>query len=97
MKIDLIAVNRLGRTSENAMTRDFCERASVQGRSLALGPVDLTEVEPRKSGKDAEGEVILAAAEGAFRHDLVAKIVEAPPPPHPYPAGPLKAGLSKPF
>ena len=66
MKIDLIAVNRLGRTSENAMTRDFCERASVQGRSLALGPVDLTEVEPRKSGKDAEGEVILAAAEGAY-------------------------------
>ena len=66
MKIDLIAVNRLGRTSENAMTRDFCERASVQGRSLALGPVDLTEVEPRKRGKDAEGEVILAAAEGAY-------------------------------
>ena len=39
----------------------------------------------------------VAAAEGAFRHDLVAKIVEAPPPPHPHPAGPLKAGLSKPF
>jgi 23S rRNA (pseudouridine1915-N3)-methyltransferase len=62
MRITLAAVGRLGRMAEADLARDWASRATVQGRSLGLGPVDILEVEPRKSGKAAEGEALLEAA-----------------------------------
>jgi 23S rRNA (pseudouridine1915-N3)-methyltransferase len=67
MKIAIIAVGRLGRAPEAALARDWCERATAQGRVLGLGPVEIVEVEPRKPGKPAEGAALLeAAGAGAF-------------------------------
>ena len=67
MRIDIVAIHRLGRSVEAELARDYASRASVQGRSLALGPVEIFEVEGRKPGKAAEGEAILAAVgEGAW-------------------------------
>ena len=65
MKIDLIVANALGRTPENLLAKDYAKRAGATGVRLALGPVDLIEIESRKSGREAEGEALLAAAAGA--------------------------------
>ena len=59
MKITLLVVGKLGRTPEAGLARDYAERATAAGRALGLGPVDIVEVESRKSGKAAEGEVLL--------------------------------------
>ena len=58
MKITLLAVGRLGRGPEAGLARDYAERATAAGRSLGLGPVEIVEVEARKSGKAAEAEVL---------------------------------------
>ena len=59
MKITLLTVGKLGRAPEAALARDYAERATATGRALGLGPVDILEVESRKPGKAAEGEVLL--------------------------------------
>ena len=61
MRITLAAVGRLGRAPEAALAREYAERATAAGRSLALGPVELVEVEGRKTGREAEGQALLAA------------------------------------
>ena len=67
MHILICAVGRLGAAPENQLARDYLKRASAAGRGLAIHPVELTEVEPRKPGKAAEAEVLaLAAGEGAY-------------------------------
>jgi 23S rRNA (pseudouridine1915-N3)-methyltransferase len=66
MRIDLLAVHRLGRTAEAGLAGDYATRATAAGRSLALGPVRIEEVEGRKPGAAFEGEALLAAAEGAY-------------------------------
>ena len=67
MRITLAAIGRLGRTPEAELARDWAERATVQGRALGLGPVDILEVEPRKPGKAAEGQALLeAVGEGCW-------------------------------
>jgi 23S rRNA (pseudouridine1915-N3)-methyltransferase len=54
VRIDLIAVGRLGRSPEAALAVDYAARAAGSGRALGLGPVELIEVESRKPGKEAE-------------------------------------------
>ena len=67
MKIAILAVGRLGRAPEAALVRDWCERATAQGRALGLGPVEIVEVEPRKPGKPSEGAALIEAiGSGAF-------------------------------
>jgi 23S rRNA (pseudouridine1915-N3)-methyltransferase len=61
MRVDILAVHRLGRSVEAELARDYASRATVQGRSLALGPVEIVEVESRKPGKHAEGDALMAA------------------------------------
>lgn len=39
--------------------RDYLDRATASGRALGLGPVELVELESRKPGKAAEGELLL--------------------------------------
>jgi len=59
LKITLLVVGRLGRSAEAGLARDYVERATAAGRSLGLGPVEIIEVEARKSGKAAEAEVLI--------------------------------------
>jgi 23S rRNA (pseudouridine1915-N3)-methyltransferase len=67
LRILLAAVGRLGRIPEAELARDWAARATASGRALGLGPVEILEVEPRKPGRAAEGEALLAAVgEGAF-------------------------------
>lgn len=66
MRIDILAVHRLGRTAEAGLSHDYAARATAAGRSLALGPVRIEEIESRKPGAVAEGEALLAATDGAF-------------------------------
>ena len=54
MRIDLIAVGRLGRTPEAALALDYAARATASSRALGLGPVEVVEVESRKPGTEAE-------------------------------------------
>ena len=51
---------RLGRTPEAQLALDYAGRATAAGRALAMGPVDITEIEPKKSGKAGEGEALAA-------------------------------------
>ena len=61
MRIAIAAVGRLGRAPEAALAEDYAKRASAAGRVLGLGPVEILEVEPRKPGKPAEADALLAA------------------------------------
>ena len=45
MKVTLLTVGRLGRSSEAGLALDYAQRASASGRALGLGPFDLIEVE----------------------------------------------------
>ncbi|MDB5451489.1 MAG: rRNA large subunit methyltransferase [Caulobacteraceae bacterium] len=65
MKISIVAVGRLGRSTEAALARDYAERASAAGRALSLSPVEIVEVEARKPGKAAEAEALEAHLAGA--------------------------------
>jgi 23S rRNA (pseudouridine1915-N3)-methyltransferase len=62
VRISLICVGRLGAAPEAVLARAYAERASAAGRGLGLFPVEIVEVEPRKSGMAAEAEAILARA-----------------------------------
>jgi 23S rRNA (pseudouridine1915-N3)-methyltransferase len=61
LRITVLTVGRLARTTEGALAQSYAERATATGRALGLGPVDILEVEGRKPGRDAEGEALLAA------------------------------------
>lgn len=65
MKITLLCVGRLGAAPEARLALDWASRATAAGRALGLGPVEIVEVESRKSGKAAEAEVLLPRLDGA--------------------------------
>ena len=65
MKLGVIAIGKPGRGPEATLAADYAERTSLAGRALGLGPLELLDLEPRKSGKAPEAELLLAAAEGA--------------------------------
>jgi len=65
MKITLLTVGKLGRMVEAQLAVDYASRATASGRALALGPVEIVEVEARKPGKAAEAEVLRPHLEGA--------------------------------
>jgi 23S rRNA (pseudouridine1915-N3)-methyltransferase len=65
MKLAIAAIGKPGRGPEAILAADYAARASASGRALGLGPLDLIDLEPRKSGKAPEAELLLAAAEGA--------------------------------
>jgi 23S rRNA (pseudouridine1915-N3)-methyltransferase len=58
MRIEIVAVGRLGRSVEAQLASDYAQRASAGGRALALAPVEIVEVEARKPGKAAEAEAL---------------------------------------
>lgn len=65
MKITLLTVGKLGRMVEAQLAADYASRATASGRALALGPVEIVEVEARKPGKAAEAEALRPHLEGA--------------------------------
>jgi 23S rRNA (pseudouridine1915-N3)-methyltransferase len=65
VKITLLTVGKLGRMVEAQLALDYASRATASGRALALGPVEIVEVEARKPGKAAEAEVLRPHLEGA--------------------------------
>ena len=58
MKLAIVAIGRLARGPETELAKTYAERASAAGRSLGLGPVEIVEVESRKSGRAAEAEAL---------------------------------------
>ena len=58
MRIAIVAIGRLGRGPEAELVKTYAERATAAGRALGLGPVEVVEVEARKSGKAAEAEAL---------------------------------------
>lgn len=67
MRVSIAAVGRLSRSPETELVADYLRRADASGRALALTPVDLIEVETKKSGKPAEAEALTAAiGDGAW-------------------------------
>jgi len=65
VKITILAVGRLPRSPEADLVKLYVDRATAAGRALALGPVEVVEVEARKSGKGPEAEVLRPHLEGA--------------------------------
>jgi 23S rRNA (pseudouridine1915-N3)-methyltransferase len=66
VKLTLLTVHKLGKTPEAALARDYADRATASGRSLSLGPVEIVEVDGKKSSKGAEAEVLLPHLDGAY-------------------------------
>lgn len=65
MRLSILAIGKPGRGPEAMLAADYAARATAAGRALGLGPLDLIDLEPRKSGKGPEAELLLATAEGA--------------------------------
>ena len=65
MKLAIAAIGKPGRGPEAALADDYARRATLSGRPLGLGPLELIDLEPKKPGKALEAELLLAAAEGA--------------------------------
>jgi len=65
VRLAVVAIGKAGRGPEATLAADYAERATLSGRALGLGPLDLIDLEPRKPGKAPEAELILKAAEGA--------------------------------
>jgi 23S rRNA (pseudouridine1915-N3)-methyltransferase len=59
-------VGRLGAVAEARLALDWAARATASGRAHGLGPVDIIEVEARKPGKAAEGDILLGKLEDAW-------------------------------
>ena len=64
MRVTIFAVGKLGRAPEAMLAADYVQRATAAGRALALGPVEIVEVEARKPGKAAEAEALGALLKG---------------------------------
>jgi 23S rRNA (pseudouridine1915-N3)-methyltransferase len=68
VRLTLLAVGRLpARGAEAQLVADYLARAAAAGRSLGLQPVELQEVEGRRSGKGGEAEALSAALEPGAR------------------------------
>ena len=66
MRISILAIGRLGRGPEADLVSDYAERATATGRALAMGPLDVVELDPRRPGKAAEAEALAAEGIGAI-------------------------------
>jgi 23S rRNA (pseudouridine1915-N3)-methyltransferase len=54
----------LGSDPQARLAQDWVDRATATGRTHAMGPVEIVELEARKPGRVAEGELILARLAG---------------------------------
>jgi 23S rRNA (pseudouridine1915-N3)-methyltransferase len=65
MRIDMVAIGRLGQGPEASLSLGYAKRAAAVGKALALSPVEIIEVEARKPGKAAEAEALAPHLAGA--------------------------------
>jgi len=65
LKLAIAAIGKPGRGPEAALATDYAQRATLSGRALGLGPLELVDLDAKKTGKAPEAELLLAAAEGA--------------------------------
>ena len=65
MKVRIVAVGRLRAGPEADLITDYATRFDRTGRALGLGPLEIREVEAKKSGLDAEALLIEKAIAGA--------------------------------
>ena len=66
MRLHICAVGRLKSCPERALVEDYAARLARAGRPLSLGPLEVHEVEARRGGPAAEGELLTRAVpEGA--------------------------------
>jgi len=62
MRLRILAIGRLRNGPEKDLIEDYIVRFNRSGRPLGLGPVELTELEDKKSGgKAAEAALLLKA------------------------------------
>ena len=67
MRVQICAVGRLRAGPERELINDYLTRFEKAGRGLGLGPVQLSEVEDRKSGGAREAALLSkAVSEGAY-------------------------------
>jgi 23S rRNA (pseudouridine1915-N3)-methyltransferase len=66
LRVSLLCVGKLGDAVEARLALDYAARATLAGRALGFGPVEIVEVESRKSGKAAEGAVVLERVSGDY-------------------------------
>jgi len=59
VRLTIAAVGRLKSGPEAEMVADYVKRADTTGRSLALAPVRVVEVESKATGSDSDGEAKL--------------------------------------
>ena len=65
MKVKIVAVGRLRAGPEADLVSDYLDRFGKTGRSLGLGPASVQEVEAKKGGMAAEGELLSKAVAGS--------------------------------
>ena len=62
MRLRILAVGRLKSGPEAELIADYLRRLAMAGRSLGLGPAEVTEIDERKaSDKNGEGQLLLKA------------------------------------
>ena len=65
MKVKIAAVGRLRAGPEADLVSDYLDRFGKTGRALGLGPAVVHEVEAKKGGMAAEGELLGKAVAGS--------------------------------
>ena len=65
MKVKIAAVGRLRAGPEVDLVSDYIDRFGKTGRALGLGPASVHEVETKKGGMAAEGELLGKAVTGS--------------------------------
>lgn len=65
MRLKVAAVGRMRSGPEADLISDYVKRFDRTGRALGLGPLEIVEVEAKKGGMIAEGELLSKAVSGA--------------------------------
>ncbi|MEM6384640.1 MAG: 23S rRNA (pseudouridine(1915)-N(3))-methyltransferase RlmH [Pseudomonadota bacterium] len=65
MKIRIAAVGRLRSSAEGELVADYVTRFNRIGRPIGLGPMEIVEVEARKSGMDEEAALLEKSCVGS--------------------------------
>ena len=82
MRLRILAIGRLRKGPELDLIKDYVTRFDRTGRPLALGPIDIVELDDRKGGgSQAEGQLLLKAIpDGAYvvAMDERGKVISSP-------------------
>ncbi len=72
MRIRIAAIGRIKSGPEATLIEEYRDRATLSGKVLGLGPVDITEGEaPRAGDKEREAQLLLKAAPAGARRILL--------------------------